>query len=233
MKSHPRLILLSVVVLTMVVATWMMLSGRGAPASVVAGDPAPKAAPPAREVTASRGVTLDQVPPQYRKQVESVIEAQRTRSHPERLGISFAPTRFDAARFAADPRSYLDVVEPGRVYDTAMGTGPESVALEIEGEGSVVVPEGGSAVLKVKGVPRAPVSFTSTAGGHFDNRISYITVLADDQGLASVTFTADRTADDIQILAGSPRAVGTVSLIVHALYEHSRLQATLTAGGQP
>lgn len=182
---------------------------------VVPAQASPVTVPREVSVANSRGVLPAQVPTEFRKQVIGVIEAQRTNTHPERLSMQIAPEKFDAVKFAADPQAYLDVVEPGRVFQTAMATGPESIHLVIEGPDTVFMNENESKTLAVKGSPRGVVTFSATDGGRFDNHLSSITVQADDSGRASVRFTAERTISDANVLVGSPQAVGTACIIVH------------------
>ncbi len=51
--------------------------------------------------------------------VASVVEAIETGKFPERLSPLVAPAPFDREAFQKDPASYLNIVEPGRVWQVA------------------------------------------------------------------------------------------------------------------
>jgi len=140
----------------------------------------------------------------------SVREASETGRHPERLSEKVAPAPFDPAAWKADPRAYLDVVEPGRVFQTA-APGQGVPALKPASDVFVAL-HGGAGLLSVFGAPDAPVTFTSPDGGTFDNGLSSITVRANAEGYAQVryrgTVNRERPA---RILAGSPMATDNVT----------------------
>ena len=143
-------------------------------------------------------------------QAESVLEALKTRTHPERLSLMHPPEKpFDKAAFEADPAAYLNVVEPGRVFQTEQPS-KEVPALTVVGSAYKRAVQGDSVVLTVKGVALAPVTFTSTDMGAFaENKLNSVTVRADDQGVAKVTFVAASGAlNDVNIMVGSPLASG-------------------------
>jgi hypothetical protein len=143
-------------------------------------------------------------------QAASVLEALKTRSHPERLSLMHPPQKtFDKAAFDANPEAYLNVVEPGRVFQTEQ-PGKEVTALTVVGSAYKRVIQGDTVVLTVKGVPLAPVTFTSTDMGAFaENKLNSVSVRADDKGVAKVTFVAASGAlNDVNIMAGSPLASG-------------------------
>ena len=83
-------------------------------------------------------------------------------------------------------------------------------ALTVLGDGYYRVKQGETVKLTAKGAPLAPVTFTSTDLGAFDeSKLSSVTVRADDKGVAMVTFVATPgTLNDVNILAGSPLASG-------------------------
>jgi hypothetical protein len=187
-----------------------------APATTLPGTASPSSADPA--LRAGPAATMsDPVPAAYVKQAASVMEALQHGDHPERLSPHYLPAKFDAERFAAEPNYYLDIVEPGRIYDTAEATGPESVHLVLEGPETVTVPENGSTQLVVFGVPHSPVTYTTMHGGFFDNKMASITVLSDANGRAAVTYTAFMNIADVGICIGSPMSVGTISMTVEVL----------------
>ena len=81
---------------------------------------------------------------------------------------------------------------------------------------------GGSAPVAVYAPPQAIVTFQTRDGGIFPNGQATITVITDDQGLARTIFTANPgTVDQVAVLAGSPGAMGTLSLFLDVTYSPS------------
>lgn len=150
-------------------------------------------------------------------QAASVLEALKNDTHPERLSLMHPPTKkFDQAAFEADPSSFLNVVEPGRVFMTKP-PGKDVPALKVSGDGFYRVKQGGTVKLSAQGAPLAPVTFTSTDLGAFaENNLNSVTVRADEKGLATVTFVATPgTINDVNIMAGSPLASGQAHFVVN------------------
>jgi hypothetical protein len=153
-----------------------------------------------------------------------VAEAARTGKFPERLSPMIAPGPFDPVAFTANPQAYLDVVEPGRVFQTAApGTGVP--VLEVKATASFAIPVGGSCTLAVVTAPYAPVSFVTLDLGEFPNSLTAITVQADADGHASTVYTASTgVIADVQVLAGSPLASGQVKF--HVFVSNQPVAAT-------
>lgn len=147
-------------------------------------------------------------------QTRSVADALKHKDHPERLSPLIAPKPFDRASYARDSKPYLDVVEPGRVFQAAQpGAGVPKTT--VEGEPLRNLVQGQSADLAVRAPAGMPVSFTSFDGGRFSNGLTAITVQADDSGLASVRFDATSgTINDVSILASCPVASGQAKFTV-------------------
>jgi hypothetical protein len=138
---------------------------------------------------------------------ESVAEAVRL-NKPERLSPMLAPEPFDRDAFAADPQTYLDTIEPGRVYQTAQ-PGADVPRVRVVGFSFFKIRQGESVELKVEAAPLAPVTFTSFDAGAFENELPSVTVRADEDGIATVDFYGTSgTFGDIDILAGCPLASG-------------------------
>jgi hypothetical protein len=169
--------------------------------------------------------------PMAAAQVRSVAEALRSKQHPERLSMMIESKPFDQAAFDADPDSYLRVIIPGRVFQCAQ-PGAGVAALRSTGPRQHRIEPGGSVKLEVKGAQRAPVTFTSSDMGAFaENKLNSITVRADENGLASVTFVATPGADgDVNILAGSPLASGQARFVV--MVENSPLRRPAEDGDE-
>jgi hypothetical protein len=149
--------------------------------------------------------------------VQSVREASANKTHPERLSPLIPAHPFDQAAFEADPQAYLDVVEPGRCFQTLQSPGPDSVYLQA-GASGVRAAEGKPIVLMVKGAPRAPVTFTAFGPGQFtENTLGSISVRGDANGHALVHFAAPAGfVGRIPVLVGSPLAIGNQRIMVEA-----------------
>ena len=92
---------------------------------------------------------------------------------------------------------------------------------------TIVGVQGGQEVqILLKGAPLAPVSFTAFDLGTFkENGLNSITVQANKDGEASVTFIGGGTAvNDCRILAGSPLASGQVKFVVNVKSPPVRLK---------
>jgi hypothetical protein len=131
------------------------------------------------------------------------------------------PGSFDRKAFEADPETYLKAVEPGRCFQTAQPTSPDDVRLTMASSSLTTLSPGGEVSLKVKGVPNAPVTFTSFNGGSFkESKLGSVTVQADGAGLAVTTFSAGPgIRGDLRIQAGSPLAVGFQVFLVRVAGE--------------
>lgn len=144
----------------------------------------------------------------------SLEEAFTTGIHPERWTAMVKPKPFDKAVFLEDPQTYLNTIEPGRVYETAQPA-PGIRELKAVGPNHRRVYQGEFVTLTVNGAPKAPVTFTSFDTGEFDNRLPSITVQSDGRGIASVKFYGTPgTVEDVNILAGSPEAWGQARFLV-------------------
>jgi hypothetical protein len=155
------------------------------------------------------------IPADANPSVAQVHQALVARSHPERLNPMIAPAPFDRARYVADPASYLQTVEPGRVFQTAQPA-PEVRRIERLTPSSPTVVQGESLRLAVRAEPGMPVTFTSFDLGIFaENQLTSLTVAADADGQAAATLQATPgTIGDISILAASPVTSGQLRFIV-------------------
>jgi hypothetical protein len=148
-------------------------------------------------------------------QVKAVVEAIRKKEHPERVSVLMRGKAFDAKAYKADPKQYLETVEPGRVFQTAQ-PGPGVPHLAPVGDRLTRITQGQTTKLRVRAPAGSPVSFTSFDTGRFENLLTAITVPANAQGIAEVTFEATPgTIEDVNILAGSPMAASQVKFVVN------------------
>lgn len=178
-----------------------------------AAAPAIVAVPPS-----PRGVgVVEPVSGEANPQAASVLQALQDGRHPERLSLMIPPKPFDPAAFARDPQAYLDVVEPGRVFQTAQ---PAAGVPHLEPVGATAarLASGASTTLAVRTAPGAPVSWAALDLGSFANQLNATTVRADEHGVARVAFTATPGASHtLRVLAGSPLASGQITFVVDVL----------------
>jgi hypothetical protein len=128
---------------------------------------------------------------------------------------SSAGTDVSAVRFVSmsAESSYLDVSEPGRVYDVAE-PGDGVKVLRNLSDPRVEVIEGEAVYLRVETEPFAPASFTAFSVGKFNNGLMAITAIADESGKVEVSFTGTTGPSSVSILAGSPMTSGIQRFIV-------------------
>jgi hypothetical protein len=220
--SMKAVVLTAAAVATLGLAGWLAFHS-GAESGIHTADsaqPAPVASAASTtqaEAPAATPNTVGSAPtvqPDLNANVASVAEAARTGKHPERLSPLIAPKPFDAATFASNPQAYLDVVEPGRVFQTA-APGLQVPVLRSNGSASHEIPVGGSCTLAVVTAPKAPVTFVTLDLGTFPNSLTAITVQANDRGEASTVYSASGgVIADVQVMAGSPMASGQVNFHV-------------------
>ena len=151
-------------------------------------------------------------------QVRSAFEAlKQGANHPERLSPFIAPKPFDAVAYKANPQAYLDVAEPGRVFQSKPFA-PGVAAIQPVSPYFQDVKQGESIELAVKVAPGAPVTFTSFDCGSFDNGLTTRTVAADAAGVARVKFLGmPGTVLETNILAASPMTSGQVRFKTNTL----------------
>jgi len=159
---------------------------------------------------------LPSVRPDANPQTRSVAEALRDKDKPERLSPLIQPKPFDPKAYQANPKAYLNVVEPGRVFQTAQPAKdvPRIRPLSPQLQN---VKQGESVKLRVQAKPNYPVSFCSFDGGTFkETGLNSITVQANEVGVAEVTFVGSPgTINECNVLAGSPMASGQVKYMVN------------------
>ena len=150
--------------------------------------------------------------PKLNANVESVYVALTAKAeadkHPERLSPMIAPKQFDLESYQRDPASYLSIVEPGRVWQSAQ-PGPGVPVLKRISDRRQTLNQGESVRLQVQTAPDAPVTFTSFDLGAFQNQLTSITVASNKEGVAEAVFTGTPgTISKVNILAASPLASG-------------------------
>lgn len=184
--------------------------------------PLPAAAPPqeTKEDLAKRVIDYGEtprLPEDLNPAVKAAAAAIRDKKRfPERLSVAVLPKPFDAAAYKTNPQAYLDVVEPGRVFQSAQ-PGPGVPRLESVSPYVQQAIQGQSVPLQVQAPPGAPVTFTSFDLGQFaENQLSSVTVKADADGLATANFIGSPgTIADVNILAASPLASAQAKFVVN------------------
>ena len=147
----------------------------------------------------------------------SIAEAASTGKFPERLSVMVEPPKFNKKEFSKSPQKYLDVVQPGRVFQV-LPKGPDVKPIGEVGEQYFELIQGEMAVLKAKADPGMPVTFYSGRLGQFENGLTSQTLLADENGVATAKFKASTgTHGDIDIIAGSPTRSGNARYLVKVI----------------
>ena len=112
--------------------------------------------------------------------------------------------KFDRKTYRANPQAYLNEIAPGRI-NQALPPGKDVKPIKRVGNYFVdgVLP-GESVKLKVKTEPRMPTTFKAQLGA-FENRLSTITVAANENGIAEVDLKIDGGIQgELEVKAASP-----------------------------
>lgn len=140
----------------------------------------------------------------------SFVSLAVIRSTNSDVGEPLTPAEpFNAATFAASPERYLERIEPQRVWEMAPA-GPDTPALSARGDVNQTATANTPVTLAAVTTAHMPVTFASLDGGVFGNGSACVSVRADEQGLARVTFTPSPLIPHTRILAASPVASGMV-----------------------
>ena len=160
---------------------------------------------------------MERIDPNANIHVRSVVEAAREKKLPERLSVLHQPRPFNLQEYLLNKPAYLDVVEPGRVFQPAQPAIGVS-RLEALSSRRHKINQGESVPLSAKTLPDMPVTFTSFDLGAFENKLTSITVAADATGVATAVFTGTPgTYNDVHILAASPVSSGQAKFIIHVV----------------
>jgi len=122
---------------------------------------------------------------------------------------------FDEAQFLnnTDWRTeYLATLEPSRVWQSAV---PGAGVIQLKSQGSTrkVSAAGSTVTLTVVGAPNWPVTFCCMNKGRFvQNMRNVITVVADAQGVATVTAEVEKGRNTV--LAASPKSSGQIVFLL-------------------
>lgn len=150
--------------------------------------------------------------------VQSVMEAIKTKKYPERITPAIVPKAFDRKAFTNNvtyKKKYMDTVEPGRVWQ-ALEPGKGVPKIERISPYYQEVTHGSKVQLKVKALAGKPVTFTSFDLGMFGNQLTSQTVLSDSSGVATVEFHGMKgTIADTKILCSCPVTSGQLKFIVN------------------
>lgn len=147
--------------------------------------------------------------------VANAIKSGPASARPSMFSPMIAADSFNLAAYKRDSQSYLNSVEPGRVFQGAQPGEGVPVIKRVSSRKQKML-QGESVRLQV-GVPAgAPVTFTSFDLGAFQNKLTSISVAANSEGIAEAVFTATSgTIAEVSILAASPMASGRVRFEVY------------------
>jgi hypothetical protein len=155
-----------------------------------------------------------EIDPQANPSTKSVAEALGKKELAHRLTALLPPPAFNREAYAQDRQTYLDTVEPGRVFQN-LQHGPGIVAIERKSPYFYEVLQGETVVLEAKVEPGMPVTFYSNRLGQFSNLLGTMTVAADENGIARAEFKASAgTRESVEILAASPVHSGQLRYLV-------------------
>ena len=192
------------------------VAGR-APAAPAAPAANPTAATPRHPAETPAATPADPVgavqpvPATANAQVALVASSLQTHDHPERLSALVQPPVFAPGSSAAD---YAAEIAPGRAFQSAQ-PGPNVPVISPVGPTQMTMDQDGKIYLRARSQPGAPTTFTSFDLGKFQNDLATQTVVADQNGVASVAFRAGPgTIDAVHVLAGSPQASGQVTFTI-------------------
>jgi len=105
--------------------------------------------------------------------------------------------------------------EPGRIWQTAQ-PGLDVPVLTTLIAGTHTLAQGESVRLQVQAVAGFPVTFTTFDLGTFENSLTTVSVPANDDGVATATFTATPgSLFRAHVLAASPGASGQVHFEIY------------------
>lgn len=154
------------------------------------------------------------LPSDLNPNTRSIAAASKSGDFPSRLSVVIEPTPFDKQEYLNDPQPYLDTVEPGRVFQV-LNRGPDTKPIGETGEQYFELLQGESAILRAVTDPGMPVTFYSSRLGQFENGLAVQTLPADENGIATATFTASAgTQGEIDIFAGSPTRSGNARYLI-------------------
>ena len=154
-------------------------------------------------------------PPQQSPEPTELAKVNLKKVAPAARSPAIAPPVWDLAAYRNDPQAYLDEVFPGRVNQTATPAADVPFLVAEGGTGFTVAP-GSRIVLRVKGEPYMPVTWTSLGLGTFlRTGLTSVSVAADADGHAFATWIATPgTTGNASILAASPTRAGQVAFLV-------------------
>jgi hypothetical protein len=145
---------------------------------------------------------------------KSVAEALGKKELAHRLTTMIAPPEFNREEYLKDPKTYLETVEPGRVYQN-LEPGPGTSPLKRTSPYFREVLQGETVVLEAKAEPKMPVTFYSDRLGQFQNLLGTISVPADENGVARAEFTVSTgTRDEVEVFAASPVHSGQIRYLI-------------------
>ncbi len=134
--------------------------------------------------------------------------------------------KFDRTAYEADPQAYLTEIAPGRI-NQALSPGKDVTPIKRVGNyfHDGVLP-GESVKLKVKTEPKMPTTFKAQLGA-FENRLSTITVAANENGIAQVNLKIDGgISGELEVKAVSPVHSDTARWLIEVVAPRTTTQNT-------
>ena len=167
------------------------------------------------------------LPKSTNEQVSKLVDELKTNPTASRKARSvYAKAEpFLVDEYLKDPDSYLSLIRPSRVYQTATSIpqeptppGKEKVELTNLTAKSPLfqwILRGEKVNLSAKGEPGMPITFHLNQYGFFDNQLKTISVKFNEEGIATVVYTAGPGSQGlVNILAASPVHLGQLKYSV-------------------
>lgn len=144
-----------------------------------------------------------------------------------RLTPFVAAPKFDEQQFLEDPEAYANEVVPGRIFDI-LPASPDTPSIRRVGSARFEVIQGESVILRAQSEALRPVTFYSGKFGRFNDGLSTITVIADEDGVAEVRFmTTPGMMGDVDIVATSPVRSGRARYVVEVRLPADRVRGNI------
>ncbi len=166
------------------------------------------------------GINLVDGKVQLKKNSPAVIKNyfHARKLNPQSLSMFYNPKPFDEEAYKKDKDSYLHQIVPARV-NQFLNPGKNTPIIAPNGSMDYACKPLGSVDLSVKVKSHAPVTFTTTHGGVFKSTgLSTVTVAADKNGIADVTYVASRgTLHQAYVLCASPLTSGQLKFSIYVI----------------
>lgn len=170
------------------------------------------------------------VSPDASSQTKALVAIVQSGNDLSKLSAIGNVPSFDAGRYRSDSlyrTNYLETPVGARVFAPSQ-PGVDVLHIARSSPRRVRLVQGEAVRLRVKSVPRMPVTFTSFDLGRFrESKLTTVTVEADEDGFAVATFDSPPgTAGDVGVIAASPVATGQIRFLVTVVLPSDAINRT-------